>query len=125
MSGLQPQGRAVDENCIFCRIVAGQAPARVVYRDEHVTAFHDIHPAAPVHLLIVPNAHYASLNDLPPEDTHLSGHLLRVARLLAEREGLAGSGYRLLINTGPDGGQTVFHLHVHLLGGRRLRFPFG
>jgi histidine triad (HIT) family protein len=112
-------------DCIFCKIVARQAPAREVYRDDQVTAFHDIHPAAPTHILIIPNRHIPSVNDLIPEDEPLVGHLFTIASQLAKQEGIAESGYRLIINTGADAGQAVFHLHLHLLGGQRMRFPMG
>lgn len=108
------------ENCIFCQIAAGQKPGTIVYQDEQVTAFRDLHPAAPVHLLIIPNRHITALNDSAEDDQALLGHLLLVARRLAEQEGILSSGYRVMINTGPDAGQTVFHLHLHLLGGQRL-----
>lgn len=104
--------------CVFCRIVAGQSPARLVYQDEEVIAFHDIHPAAPLHLLIVPKKHIASLNEVDAEDVSLLAHLLLTAKELAEQAGVKNGGYRLVINVGRGGGQTVFHLHVHLLGGR-------
>lgn len=104
--------------CVFCRIVAGQAPARFVYRDEQVVAFHDIRPIAPVHILIVPQRHVDSLNDLDESDAHLLAHMILVARRLAHEHGIGASGYRLVINTGAGGGQSIFHLHLHLLGGR-------
>jgi histidine triad (HIT) family protein len=113
------------EDCIFCKIVAGQAPGQVVYQDDRVTAFRDIQPAAPTHLLIVPNLHVASINELQPEHEPLVGRLFTVARLLAAKEGIADSGYRLILNNGSDAGQAVFHLHLHLLGGHRMRFPMG
>ncbi|HEX7976862.1 MAG TPA: histidine triad nucleotide-binding protein [Anaerolineales bacterium] len=113
------------DNCAFCKIIAGEAPGQVLYRDELVTAFRDIHPAAPSHVLIVPNRHIASVNHLGPEDEPLMGHLLTVARELAQREGIERSGYRLIMNTGPNAGQAVFHLHLHLLGGQHMRFPMG
>ena len=109
--------------CIFCRIVAGQAPASVVYRDDQVTAFRDAHPIAPTHILIVPNRHIDSVNELAPEDEALAGHIFTVARLIAVQEGIARAGYRLMINTGSEGGQSIFHLHAHLMGGQRMRFP--
>ena len=112
-------------DCIFCKIVAGEIPSTQVYADEQVTAFRDINPAAPVHVLIIPNRHIASVNDLTPEDAPLMGHLLGIARQIALQEGIAESGYRLIINTGPDGGQEVDHLHLHLLGGQRMRHPMG
>lgn len=113
------------DTCIFCRIVADEANATIVYRDEQVTAFRDIHPVAPTHILIVPNRHIASVSGLGPEDEPLMGHLVRVAGMLAREEGIEESGYRLITNTGVDGGQTVFHLHLHLIGGQRMRHPMG
>ena len=111
-------------NCVFCRIVRGDAPARIVYQDEDVTAFHDLHPRAPVHILIVPNHHIAGVADIGPEDGALLGKLFVVARRLAEQEHVV-NGYRLVVNNGPGAGQSVFHLHVHLLGGRPLGWPPG
>ena len=111
--------------CIFCDIIAGTRPSQRVYADEQVTAFRDIHPAAPTHILIVPNKHIASVNDLTAEDELLAGHLFSVARQVAEMEGVQESGYRLIVNTGPNSGQAVFHLHLHLIGGQRMRFPMG
>jgi histidine triad (HIT) family protein len=90
-----------------------------------VTAFHDIHPVAPLHILIIPNKHLHALNSITSEDEPLLGHLLSVARQIAHDAGIEQSGYRVIINTGPDAGQAVFHLHVHLIGGRRMRFPMG
>jgi len=110
--------------CAFCHIVRGEAPARIVYQDEAVTAFYDLHPRAPVHILIVPNRHIAGIAQVQIEDAALLGKLFIVARQLAEREGIV-SGYRLVVNNGPLAGQSVFHLHVHLLGGRRLGWPPG
>ena len=105
---------------IFSKIVAGELPADVVYRDDRVTAFRDISPAAPTHILIVPNREIPTVNDLADEDEALAGHMLLVARDLAKREGVAESGYRLIINCNRDGNQEVFHLHLHLMGGRPL-----
>jgi histidine triad (HIT) family protein len=112
-------------DCVFCRIIAREAPGEIVYADESATAFRDIHPVGPVHILIVPNQHIASVNDLTPEDEPLVGHLFSVARQLAREHGIDGSGYRLIVNTGRDSGQAVFHLHLHLIGGQRMRFPMG
>ena len=113
-------------SCIFCKIIAGQAPARIVYRDELVTAFWDAHPQSPVHILVVPNQHMATLNDAPSgNDEALLGRMVLAARQLAGEQGIAETGYRLLINTGPQAGQTVFHVHLHLLGGRPLRSGLG
>ena len=113
------------DTCIFCKIVSNEAKATVVYRDEQVTAFRDIHPVAPTHILIVPNRHIESVNALEAEDEQLMGHLVRTAGKLAKEEGVDRSGYRLITNTGVDGGQTVFHLHLHLIGGQRMRHPMG
>jgi histidine triad (HIT) family protein len=112
-------------HCVFCRIVVKTDPARIDFQDEQVTAFRDIHPVAPVHILIVPNRHIASINELQPDDEAVIGRLFTVARLLAEKERIHLSGYRLIVNTGPDAGQAVFHLHIHLIGGRHMRFPMG
>jgi histidine triad (HIT) family protein len=105
-----------DPDCIFCKIIAGQAPAKIIYRDERAIAFYDRSPRAPVHALIVPVEHIDSLNDLTPEHESLAGHLLLVAHHIAEQENIK-SGYRLIVNTGRGAGQIVFHLHLHLLGG--------
>lgn len=111
-------------DCIFCRIARGEAPANILYQDDDVTAFRDLHPQAPVHILIVPNRHVAGVAQVEPEDAALLGKLFVVARQLAEREKIV-NGYRLVVNNGPQAGQSVFHLHVHLLGGRRLGWPPG
>lgn len=115
----------MSDSCHFCKIVSEQAKAEIVYHDEQVTAFHDIHPVAPTHILIVPNKHIESINTLEPEDEQLVGHLFTVARQLANTTGISKSGYRLITNTGPDGGQTVYHLHLHLIGGQKMRHPMG
>jgi len=112
-------------SCIFCKIVSNEAKAAIIYRDEQVTAFHDIRPAAPTHILIVPNKHIDSVNKLEAEDEQLMGHLFTTAGKLAKEEGIDQSGYRLITNTGVDGGQTVFHLHLHLIGGQRMKHPMG
>lgn len=113
------------KGCIFCGIAEGERPARVCHEDEQCVAFHDIHPQAPVHILVVPRRHIASLNAARPEDEALLGHLLRVAAQLAGENGIAASGFRTVINTNAEAGQSVYHLHVHLLGGRRMRWPPG
>ncbi len=110
----------MSETCIFCQIITGKAPGEIVYRDEQVTVMHDHQPAAPVHLLIVPNRHISSLNQAGEADEALLGHVLLVARKLAEENGVSQSGYRVMINTGADAGQTEGHLHAHVMGGRRL-----
>lgn len=108
-------------DCIFCKIISGDIPSTNVYKDEQVTAFRDINPAAPTHILIVPNRHIDSVNMLIPDDEPLIGRLVGIAKLLAAQEGIAEGGYRLIINTGAEAGQTVFHLHMHLLGGRQMK----
>jgi len=113
------------DSCIFCKIVANEAKAEIVYRDEQVTAFRDIRPAAPTHILIVQNRHIESINVLQTEDEPLMGHLIATAGKLAKEEGIDRNGYRLVTNTGADGGQTVFHIHLHLFGGQRMRYPMG
>lgn len=108
-------------DCIFCAIVEGSIPGDMVYEDDEVVAFKDINPKAPVHVLIVPRRHVRSVNELTEDDAGLVGHICLVARRLAEELGVAESGYRIVSNNGPDGGQEVDHLHVHLLGGRQMR----
>lgn len=110
--------------CVFCRIVRGEAPARIVYQDEDVTAFQDLRPRAPTHILIIPNRHITGVAAVEPEDSALLGKLFVIARRLAEQEGIV-NGYRLVVNNGPRAGQSVFHLHIHLLGGRPLGWPPG
>jgi histidine triad (HIT) family protein len=105
---------------IFSKIVAGEIVADIVYQDDQVTAFRDINPAAPTHILVVPNREIATAADLTEEDEQLAGHMLVVATKIAEQEGIAASGYRLILNCGNHGGQEVYHLHLHLLGGRPL-----
>lgn len=111
--------------CIFCEIVAGRQPARLVYQDETVTVFWDIRPQARVHLLVVPNQHIRSLAEAEEGDPTLLGRCLQVAARVAREHGLAESGYRVVTNVGRDAGQTVFHLHFHLLGGNPLHLPLG
>jgi histidine triad (HIT) family protein len=112
-------------DCIFCKIVSGDIPAQIVYRDEQVTAFQDLHPVAPVHILIVPNGHIASLGEVGPADAPALAGLLQTAATLAGQEDVAASGFRVVINAGPAAGQSVDHLHVHLLAGRDLSWPPG
>ena len=113
------------DNCIFCRIAAGGIPADVIYRDEQVTAFRDIDPQAPVHVLLIPNQHIASTDALEAGHEALVGKLFTAAKKVAREQGIADNGYRLTINTGRDGNQTVAHLHLHLIGGRRMGWPPG
>jgi len=113
------------DDCIFCKIVAGGIPAAKVFEDDRAVAFRDINPQAPTHALIIPRRHVASLGEAGEDDESLLGHLLLVAARVAREEGLAESGYRTVINTGAGAGQSVFHIHVHLLGGRALTWPPG
>jgi len=112
-------------DCIFCQIVAGKIPSEILYQDEKVIAFRDINPQAPIHLVIIPKRHIPSLTHLSEEDSPLIGHMVNAANELAKKEGIAESGYRLVINCGKQGGQLVPHLHMHLLGGRRLSDALG
>jgi histidine triad (HIT) family protein len=114
-----------DSDCIFCKIVAKQIPADLVYQDEQVTAFRDINPQMPVHVLVVPNQHVANTEALTPQLDAAVGGLIRAASKLADQQGVAQSGYRLVINTGPDALNSVAHLHIHLLGGRQMGWPPG
>ncbi|MCK5120598.1 MAG: histidine triad nucleotide-binding protein [Methylococcales bacterium] len=110
-------------DCLFCKMVAGEIKPDVVYEDEHVLAFRDINSQAPVHILIIPKTHVATLNDL--DDSVMAGRLLQTAVKLAKQEGLAEEGYRTVLNCNEKGGQEVFHLHMHLLGGRQMTWPPG
>ncbi len=110
---------------VFAKIVRKDIPAQIIYQDEDVTAFRDLNPVAPTHILIVPNQIIPTLNDATPEDERLLGKLLLTARKLAQQEGIAAGGYRVVMNCNSDGGQSVYHLHLHLLGGRKLTWPPG
>jgi len=114
-----------EQTCLFCRIVAGEVPADIVYQDERGIAFRDINPQAPVHVLVIPRDHMESLDEASQRDEALLGHLLRVAARIANEQGLSESGYRTVVNTGAGAGQSVFHLHLHLLGGRSMNWPPG
>ena len=115
----------MNPNCIFCKIASGEAHATIVFQDELVTAFRDIHPVAPTHVLIVPNRHIQSISHAEPEDEQILGHLFIAARKIAEMDGITEGGYRTIVNTGAHGGQTIFHLHMHVIGGQRMRYPMG
>jgi histidine triad (HIT) family protein len=112
-------------DCVFCRIAEKKMDAPVVHEDDMAVAFRDMNPQAPVHILVVPKKHIRSMGEVGPKDEALLGHLLYVARKLADDEGLPRNGYRIVLNTGANAGQTVFHLHVHLLGGRSFSWPPG
>jgi len=111
-----------NKSCVFCKILSGESPAQILHHDELVTAFRDTHPIASTHILIITNRHIDSVNDLEPTDESLLGHMVMVAKQLAAHEGIAERGYRLIINTGVHAGQSIFHLHVHLIGGKLARF---
>ncbi|MFN3682236.1 MAG: histidine triad nucleotide-binding protein [Nitrospira sp.] len=112
-------------DCLFCKIVERKVPATVVYEDDHTVAFDDIHPQAPVHALVIPKRHVVAVRDCGEEDEALLGKLLLTCAKVARLKGVADSGYRIVTNTGKDGGQTVFHLHFHVTGGRPMRWPPG
>jgi histidine triad (HIT) family protein len=112
-------------DCLFCKIIAGEIPAAIVHQDETIVAFSDINPQAPLHVLIVPRRHIPSLNDLTPEDDQLVGSMFRRAAALAREHGYQDRGYRTVFNTNREAGQTVFHIHLHLLAGRGLAWPPG
>jgi histidine triad (HIT) family protein len=112
-------------DCLFCRIIAGEIPGTFVYQDERIVALNDINPQAAMHVLVVPRRHIASLNDLSPADDALVGEMTRVAAKIAGEHGHAERGYRTVFNCNADAGQTVFHIHLHVLGGRRLGWPPG
>ena len=113
------------DNCLFCKIAEGQIPSKIVYQDEDVVAFEDVNPQAPYHILLIPRRHIASMADLTEEDGTLLARLFMVAAKLAHKLGFDESGYRFVTNVGPDAGQSVFHLHFHLLGGRKFAWPPG
>jgi histidine triad (HIT) family protein len=115
----------MSQDCLFCRISKKELPAKIVHEDEQVVAFDDINPQAPTHILVLPRKHIGGLNELTTADAALIGHLHVVAAELARQRGIADSGYRTVINTGRGAGQSVFHLHLHLLGGRGMRWPPG
>ena len=112
-------------DCLFCKIVKREIPGSIVYEDDHVLAFNDINPQAPTHVLLVPKRHIASLDELTPGDDQIVGELARRAAAIARDHGIAAGGYRTVFNTNRDAGQTVFHIHPHLLGGRSMQWPPG
>lgn len=112
-------------SCIFCEIARGDRSAQIVYEDERVVAFRDISPQAPTHILVIPREHITGPLDFDADNEHIAGHLIAVAAKVAQQEGIDGDGYRLVMNQGSHGGQSVFHVHLHVLGGRRLTWPPG
>ncbi|MEJ2653176.1 MAG: histidine triad nucleotide-binding protein [Gammaproteobacteria bacterium] len=113
------------DTCLFCKMVAGEIQPAKVYEDEHILAFRDISPQAPVHILVIPKAHIAGLNELKEEHAELVGRLYLAAGHIAREEGISERGYRTVMNCNAEGGQTVFHLHLHLMGGRQMTWPPG
>ena len=111
--------------CLFCRIVKGELPARIVHETDSVIAFRDLHPQAPTHVLVIPRRHIATLNDLTADDAGLMGEMMLAAQAVARQEGIAERGYRTVMNCNLAGGQTVYHIHLHLLGGRQMIWPPG
>lgn len=112
-----------DDTCLFCKIAAGKIPSKQAYSDDEIYAFHDIAPAAPTHILIIPRTHLSTLNDLTTNEAQLIGKLVLVAKDLAKQAGIDAAGYRLNFNCNADGGQTVFHVHLHLIGGKAMGWP--
>lgn len=112
-------------DCIFCRIVAGTVPSKIVYQDDQAMAFEDVNPQAPVHVLVIPRRHLRSVGEWDSRDAALLGHLVLTCAKIASQQGIAESGYRIVANTGAHGGQSVFHVHFHLLGGRSMAWPPG
>lgn len=112
-------------DCLFCKIASGEIPAKIIYRDDHIVAFEDINPQAPHHKILIPQKHIATLNDIHDEDSELIGHMVQSAAQLAKQLDIAEDGYRLVMNCNAKGGQTVFHIHIHLLGGRAMTWPPG
>ena len=113
------------DNCLFCNIVAGEIPADIIYEDDSIIAFRDINPQAPVHILIIPKSHISTLNDLKQEHAELIGELILSAKDIAKKEGISDAGYRTGFNCNKAAGQTVYHIHLHLLGGRTFSWPPG
>ncbi|EGW55800.1 zinc-binding protein [Candidatus Endoriftia persephone str. Guaymas] len=113
------------DSCLFCKMVKGEIKPDTVYEDDEILAFRDINPQAPLHILVIPKRHIATLNDLTPADAELVGKLVLTAQQIAKQEGFSEQGYRTLFNCNADGGQEVFHIHLHLLGGRRMSWPPG
>jgi histidine triad (HIT) family protein len=112
-------------DCLFCKIIQKELPSEILFQDEDVTVFKDINPAAPVHLLVIPNHHIPSIPEMEPGDEMILGKLFSGAKKAAELSGIAQTGYRLIVNNGPDAHQEIFHVHMHLLGGTKMKHPMG
>ena len=113
------------DNCLFCKIVKGEIPADIVYENKDILGFRDIDPKAPLHILIIPKKHIESINKLKISDKHLAGELIFASKEIAKNEGIDLKGFRTIINTNEDGGQTVYHIHMHIMGGRQMKWPPG
>jgi len=113
------------ETCLFCKIVSKDIPAKIVYEDDRAIAFEDIDPKAPVHTLVIPKKHFSTLLDIAEADSDLMGHLLLVSREIARRKGIAERGFRIVTNCNPESGQSVYHIHLHVMGGRQMHWPPG
>lgn len=117
--------RSLAMECIFCKIITGEIPAKLIYQDDDIVAFRDISPQAPIHILIIPRKHIERISDMKDEDAGLIGNLVLVGKKIAQDEGITESGFRLVFNNNKDAGQAVFHIHLHLLGGRKFSWPPG
>ena len=112
-------------DCLFCKILEGEIPCDRVYENDQVIAFRDVNPQAPTHILVIPRKHISTVNDLTPDDKNIVGEMILAAQVIAKQEGIEESGYRLIMNCNEGAGQTVFHIHLHILGGRRMNWPPG
>ena len=113
------------DNCLFCKIINGDIAAKKVYENEHIIAFNDIDPKAPVHILVIPKKHIRSINELNSSDINLAGEIILAAKKIAKDQGVNSKGFRVVFNTNDDGGQTVYHIHMHIMGGRQMQWPPG
>ncbi len=113
------------DNCLFCKIINGEIIAKKVYENEHIIAFNDIDPKAPIHILVIPKKHIRSINELNSSDINLAGEIILAAKKIAKDQGVDSKGFRVVFNTNDDGGQTVYHIHMHIMGGRQMQWPPG
>ncbi len=113
------------DNCLFCKIINGDIAAKKVYENEHIIAFNDIDPKAPIHILVIPKKHIRSINELNSSDINLAGEIILAAKKIAKDQGVDSKGFRVVFNTNDDGGQTVYHIHMHIMGGRQMQWPPG
>ncbi|MBT4317781.1 MAG: histidine triad nucleotide-binding protein [Candidatus Marinimicrobia bacterium] len=113
------------DNCLFCKIINGDIAAKKVYENEHIIAFNDIDPKAPIHILVIPKKHIRSINELNSSDINLAGEIILAAKKIAKDQGIDSKGFRVVFNTNDDGGQTVYHIHMHIMGGRQMQWPPG